>query len=283
MLNLTRRPMATDNKEFYKENGYVILKSILSKAELTNIHTDIHTIIKQQLALLNIKSETASNSADAIFKDMQKLHAADLNKYLASLKLCAKTVSIYQALLSSKILDFTKSLGITLPVFQTQPVFHVMAESLRIQDGYFGVGAHQDWPALQSGLDTVTTWVPLVPVKENSYTLEIFPKSHLLGFCESKETDNIHEIIPEVYNHLDFVKVQMELGDVLLFSVFLIHKSEVVSSPDAFRMAYSMRYENASDANFIKRNYPFSQKRVVDRALATEDIPKTTDVRLRFQ
>ena len=138
-------------------------------------------------------------------------------------------------------------------------------------------------PALQSGLDTVTTWVPLVPVKENSYTLEIFPKSHLLGFCESKETQNIHEILPEVYNHLNYVKVQMEPGDILVFSVFLIHKSELVASPEAFRMAYSMRYENASDANFIKRNYPFSQKRVVDRAWADEDSPKTTDVKEIFQ
>ena len=275
--------MSTTDKEFYKENGYVILKSALSKNEIQNIHSDIHIVVKQQLTTLGIKPELFSNSSEAIFKDMQKLHAVDLNKYLSSLKLCAKTVSIYQALLNSKILNFTKSIGIALPVFQTQPVFHVMAESLRIQDGYFGVGAHQDWPALQSGLDSVTTWVPLVPVQENSYTLEIFPKSHLLGFCESKETQNIHEIVPEVYNHLNFVKVQMNPGDILVFSVFLIHKSELTSSPDAFRMAYSMRYENGSDANFIKRNYPFSQKRVVDRALAAEDVPKTADVKEVFQ
>ncbi len=274
--------MTENNRKFYLENGYVILKSALSETEIKTIHSDIHTIIKQQLQTLGLKVESETN-ASTIFSDMRKLHSADLNKYLASLKLCAKTISIFQGLMNPNVLNFTKSLGITLPVFQTQPVFHVMAEKLRIQDGYFGVGAHQDWPALQSGLDTVTTWVPLVPVKANSYTLEIIPKSHLLGFCESNETQNIHEIPAEVYKHLDFIKIQMDPGDVLVFSVFLIHKSETPSNSDAFRMAYSMRYENASDLTFISRNYPFSQKRVVDRALAAEDIPKIKDVQKRFQ
>lgn len=270
------------NNKFYRENGYVILKSAISETGIKRIHTDIHSIVTQQLKTLGITPEL-STSASTIFKDMQKLHAASLEKYLASLKLCAKTVSIFKGIMNATILEFTNSIGITLPVFQTQPVFHVMAEKLKIQDGYFGVGAHQDWPALQSGLDTVTTWVPLVPVKENTYTLEIIPKSHLLGFCESIETQNIHEIPPTVYSHLNFIKVQMEPGDVLVFSVFLIHKSELASNSEAFRMAYSMRYENGSDLTFIDRNYPFSQKRVVDRALATEDIPKLDDVQKRFQ
>ncbi len=273
--------MIEKNKKFYNENGYVILKGALSENEINKIHLDIHTIIRQQLETLDINAESRANTS-SIFSDMQKLHSTDLNKYLASLKLCAKTLSIYQALMNSNILGFTKTIGIKLPVFQTQPVFHVMAENLKIVDGYFGVGAHQDWPALQSGLDTVTTWVPLVPVKANSYTLEIIPKSHLLGFCESNETQNIHEILPEVYNHLNFIKVQMEPGDVLVFSVFLIHRSEICSNQEAFRMAYSMRYENASDLNFINRNYPFAQKRIVDRALAMEDIPKINEVQKKF-
>lgn len=269
------------NKEFYKKNGYVILKSALSESQIERIRADIHTIIKQQLKTLAIEAEPEMH-VSAIFSDMQKLHSASLEKYLASLKLCAKTASIVQAIMDSNILNFTRSVGITLPVFQTQPVFHVMAENLKFKDGYFGVGAHQDWPTLQSGLDTVTTWVPLVPVKENTFTLEIVPKSHLLGFCESTETQNIHEIMPDVYGHLESIKVQMEPGDVLVFSVFLIHKSEIQSHQLAFRMAYSMRYENGSDSNFINRNYPFSQKRVVDRALAPEDIPTRSEVQKRF-
>lgn len=274
--------MTDAHKKFYKENGYVILKGILSSAEISKIQSDIHTIIKQQLDLLGLPSATQPGTI-GIFNDMQTLHKADLNKYLASLKLCAKTVSIFQAIMNTRLLDFTKKIGIALPVFQTQPVFHVMADELKIKDGYFGVGAHQDWPALQSGLDSVTTWVPLVPVRENTYTLEIIPGSHLLGFCESIETQHIHEIPQQIYKHLSFLKVEMEPGDVLMFSVFLIHKSELESEPGAFRMAYSMRYENASESSFIERNYPFSQKRVVDRTLAATDVPQATKIQKIFQ
>lgn len=273
--------MKSLDEKFYKENGYVILKSVLSEVEISNIQSDIHKIIRQQLIALGQTAEFDS-SIDSIYKDMVKLHALDINKYLSSLRLCAKVTSLYQAVLNKRILDFTNSIGIEMPVFQTQPVFHIMSDKLKIKDGYFGVGAHQDWPALQSGLDTVTTWVPLVPVKANSYTLEIVPKSHLLGFCESKQEQNIHEIIPSAYSHLNFVKVEMNPGDVLVFSVFLIHKSELEAESNAFRMAYSMRYENGADATFIKRNYPFAQKRVVERALADTDVPKLEEVQRVF-
>lgn len=273
--------MNDENKKFYKDNGYVILKSVLSEVEIRNIQSDIHTIIKQQLSTLDI-TYTAYTDNISIFTDMKKLYSANLDKYLASLKLCAKTVSIFQALINAKILHFIGSIGIALPAFQTQPVFHIMAESLKIENGYFGVGSHQDWPALQSGIDTVTTWVPLVPVKENTYTLEIIPKSHLLGFCKSNQTQHIHEIQPEEYKNLDFIKVQMDPGDVLVFSVFTIHRSEICINQDAFRMAYSMRYENASNLNFINRNYPFAQKRIVDRNLSPEDIPDNDEIRSVF-
>lgn len=274
--------MKSLDEKFYKENGYVILKSVLSEIEISNIQSDIHKIVTQQLIALG-QSPESDSSIDSIYKDMVKLHALDINKYLSSLRLCAKVTSLYQAVLNKRILQFTQSIGIKMPVFQTQPVFHIMSDKLKIKDGYFGVGAHQDWPALQSGLDTVTTWVPLVPVKANSYTLEIVPKSHLLGFCESKQEQNIHEIIPSAYSHLDFIKVEMNPGDVLVFSVFLIHKSEIEAESNAFRMAYSMRYENGADATFIERNYPFAQKRVVERALADTDVPKLDDVQQVFK
>lgn len=274
--------MNNQEVQFYKDNGFFILKNAISNDEIKTIHKDIHTVVKQQLALLKQQPELET-SIKAIFSDLKKLHALSLDKYLSSLRLCAKLTSIFQAVLNPKLLSVSKTLGIDLPIFQTQPVFHVMAEQLMIKDGYFGVGAHQDWPALQSGLDTFTTWVPLVPVKEGKYTLEIIPKSHLLGFCESQETQNIHEISPEVYKDLPYIKVEMEPGDVLIFSVFLIHRSEMTGNSDSFRMAYSMRYENASNDNFIRRNYPGAQKRVVERALDPSDIPLNVEVQKTFK
>lgn len=262
---------------FYKKNGYVILKKYISEKEIYKIHTDIHILIQQQLRMLNLPC-SKSTTIESIFSDMQLLLKHDLQKYLASLRLCAKLTSVYQAVMNTRLLDASKALGITLPVFQTQPVFHVMAEKLKIVDGYFGVGAHQDWPALQSGLDTFTTWVPLVPVSSGKYTLEIIPKSHLLGFCESQETQHIHEIAPEIYENLDLIRVEMEPGDILIFSVFLIHKSETEGHPDAFRMAYSMRYENACNNYFIRSNYPGAQKRIVERNLDPSDIPLKSEI-----
>ena len=109
--------------QFYKENGFIILRNILSVQEINKIRSDIHTIIQQQLALLGlpIQRETTTES---IFKDMQTLHQHDLGKYLSSLRLCAKVTSIYQAIMNKNLLETSTQLGISLPIFQTQPVLN---------------------------------------------------------------------------------------------------------------------------------------------------------------
>lgn len=269
--------ITNEEKVFYKNNGFLILRRILPDELIQKIREDIHLIMKQQLATIGHQSRLQTNFENLLI-DMEILHKQDIQKYLASVRLCAKLTSIYEAILNPKMLEVAHDLGIQLPVFQTQPVVHVMAEKLAIKDGYFGLGAHQDWPALQSGLDTFTTWVPFNSVGKGKYTLEIYPKSHLMGFCESVESQNIHEIPPGIYQDLELVQVEMNPGDVLFFSAFLIHKSELIGKPNELRMAYSMRYENASCANFIRRNYPGAQKRVVERTLDINDIPDKNEI-----
>lgn len=273
--------MTDSDIQFYRDNGYLIVKNAIPFSNLLELYKDIFQILVQQLSFLDIQVE-GDPSLENIFKAMKQLHQIDINRYLASLRLCAKTTSLYQCVTHKNILETAKKLGIELPVFQTQPVFHVMAEELRFKDGYFGVGAHQDWPALQSGLDTITTWVPLVPVKKNYFSLDVLPESHLLGFCKSTETQHYHEIEPQIYQGLNFTTVELNPGDVLFFSVFTIHKSETQGEPGAFRLAYSMRYENASNDYFIKKSYPFAQKRVVERSLDENDIPNKSDVTKLF-
>lgn len=264
-------------RQVINNDGFFIARNVISPATIDRVLRDMHFAVKLQLEFLNAETHTETNR-DNLFADLKSLYKLDQERYLSTLKVCGKLMSVFQLYLAPSLISVIKDIGIELPLFQTQPVLNMMAEALRIKDGYFGVGAHQDWPALQSGLDTLTCWIPLFNVRKNQFALEIIPKSHLLGLVDAKQEQHIHEVDPKVYEDMFFQAVELDAGDALIFSSFLIHKSGVHGAADAFRLAFSMRYENGRDTNFIRRSYPYAQKRVVDRFLAEKDIPTRQEI-----
>jgi ectoine hydroxylase-related dioxygenase (phytanoyl-CoA dioxygenase family) len=284
MLSSARVPSESSNIDagarFYKENGYWIGKGLLDVGEVLATRDEMHQIFKQQLHYLRLGSSRKAGE-DAMHEDMAALLRADKDRYLASLRLCAKVTSLTALYLAPRLRRFSEAIGISLPVFQTNPVFHVISEDLRIPGGYYGYGIHQDWPALQSGLDTVTLWVPFVSVDELNYTLDILPGSHLRGLLPGKMEQNAFEVDPASYREEDFVSVKADPGDVLFMSCFLVHRSSLKGGRRV-RIACSMRYENASEATFVAHSYPFVHKRVVQREFLFQDLPTAEQVRRVF-
>ena len=284
MLALERGSTGSPDLEagvrFYLQNGYWIGKGILDSAEVLEVRAEMHEIFRQQLRYLNLPS-TEIGDDDAMHRDMTALLRADKERYIASLRLCAKLTSLGRLYLSPSLRQFAAEIGIALPVFQTAPVFHVLSEDLRIPGGYYGYGVHQDWPALQSGLDTVTLWVPFVSVDASNYTLDIIPKSHLDGVLPGKMDQNAYEADPASYREDQFVPVRAAPGDVLFMSCFLVHRSSLKGGK-RMRVACSMRYENGADRSFIAHAYPSVHKRVVERDFLYRDLPTADEVRKVF-
>lgn len=265
-------------RELWNENGYHIARHVLAPNKIEQNLNDVNTVFIQQLKYLGVEYAERGDIA-SIRANMEALFSLDLQRYLASLRLCAKLHSTYELILDSQMIHTVKQFGIELVAYQTQPVLHLMSEKLRIKNGYFGVGAHQDWPALQSGLDTVTSWIPMGPVRKNGLSMQIIPGSHRTGFLKSKQEEHIHKVDESLYSEEQFVTLEMNPGDVAFFSTFLIHRSELEGDQDSFRFSYSMRYENVRDSYFIRHSYPFAQKRVVEREVVAEAIPSQNEVR----
>ena len=161
----------------YKADGYYIARNLVPNDLLQTIIYELDIILIQQLNRLG-DSEKPSHIIQDVHKHMRMLHAKDQRSYLQSLRLWPKLFSIHALIMHPNILSMVKSLGIDLPIFQTDPVIHVMAADLKISGGYYGVGAHQDWTAIQSGLDTITLWLPFMDVDKNNFPVELIPGSH---------------------------------------------------------------------------------------------------------
>ena len=266
---------------FYMQHGYWVGRGVLDATEVLATRVEMHQIFRQQLRYLDLDCSQATGD-DAMHEDMATLLRANKDRYIASLRLCAKLASLTALYLAAPLRQFAAEINISLPVFQTAPVFHVISQDLRIPGGYYGYGVHQDWPALQSGLDTVTLWVPFVSVDESNYTLDILPGSHLRGLLPGKMQENAFEVDRDSYREEEFLAVKADPGDVLFMSCFLAHRSSLKGGR-RMRVACSMRYENGSEPTFVAHAYPFVHKRVVQREFLFEDLPSVEQVRGVFR
>jgi ectoine hydroxylase-related dioxygenase (phytanoyl-CoA dioxygenase family) len=196
-------------------------------------------------------------SKDGLYEALSFAHAESETAYRLSCRLLASHVGTIGMFLSPWLIEAVLDLGIEEPIFLTSVVAHVMAPDLWNE----GAVAHQDWPALQSGLDTVVAWIPLFDVGLDDYPVEVVPGSHLLGLLPSKEVKDGAAVVDT--SGMNFVPVTMKRGDALLFSAFTVHRTRTPGT--GLRAAFSHRFENAADPWFKAHDGYSAQRRTIDR------------------
>lgn len=276
--------MHNDAAQFYKKNGYYIANNLLGNQcqDVQKILLEIDIIIVQQIRRLDKNiSVSCSNEKEVIHRHLAQLLGLNKDAYIASLKLCANLFSVMSLLMTSRIVDIVKSLGIQLPVLQSQPVLHFMADDLKIPGGYHGIGVHQDWASLQGSLDTTIVWIPFMDVTMANFPVEFIPGSHLGGLYPGVILEYLYEIDKAYYNEKDFVPAEMRFGDVLFMSGFLLHRTALAET-GGLRIASTIRYENASEGTYIERGYPHAQKRVVNREFISANFPQLKQIKSIF-
>ena len=261
----------------FDADGYAVVRGAIAPAALERVESDVHAIVRAQLARLG----RDASAGEPLFEALVRLHRADLETYLQTLRLAAKLVSVFGLYSEGGVQALSRTLGVTLAAWQTTPVLHVMSERLRIPGGYHGVDVHQDWPALQSSLDAVTVWIPLYDVDEQCFPLDVVPASHRRGLLRGRPSKHIYEIEPAELEGLQHVPLAVPRGGVALMSGFTVHRSGLQGG-DRLRFAFSHRYENALEPSFVERGYPTAQTRVVRRDLMLPGFPDVELVRSTY-
>ena len=225
------------------KEGYILAKGEMETDRLLKVWMDFHFLVVKQLKRFEILP-----TAD-MKRNLELLLEEDKNVYIATLTLASRLKSVLN------LFSGFYNLGI----YSTfSPVFHVMANSLKIPDGYWGTVAHQDWSSTQGSLDTTTVWIPITDTIDN-FPLEIIPNSHKKWFLEGKANGSVLEVECDG----EFEPIDAQFGDTVKLSSFLVHRTGPGGS--GLRVAVSQRFENVNEDTFIKRGYPCAQTRVVDR------------------
>ncbi len=258
----------------FEREGFAVIRGVIPPAVLDQVTSDVSNIVTAQLSRLGLPIAGASR----LFADLVTLHDASIPVYLQTVRLSAKLTSVFSMYLAPGIAEITRALGVSMPVWQTAPVVHLMAEKLRIPGGYYGVDVHQDWPALQSSLDAITVWIPLFDVSENSFPLEVAPRSHIGGLLGGSPSEHVYAIDPTELEGMKFVPLEVPRGGIALMSGFTVHRSGL-KGEDNLRFAFSHRYENAAETTFINRVYPTAQGRTIRRDLIDPGFPEKDEIR----
>lgn len=145
------------------------------------------------------------------------------------------------------------SLGLTKPHISTRPVLYFNHPDLASEEFYWRTPAHQDWRSMQGSLDSVVVWVPLVNVPMSLGAIEIVPGSHKKGLQSDGNTGGFGTV--SGYKDSDFISVDTQVGDILVFSSFLVHRSGT-NIENRVRWSCHFRYNNLQDPAFIERGYP---------------------------
>jgi hypothetical protein len=265
----------------YKRQGVYHARGIVPTQLVDNVFAEMHQLFIQQLQRLNLPINKKEDS-ESVHENLKTLFNHDTKTYIATLSLCAKLTSLYELYMHPNVKEMVRAIGLDLPVFQTAPVMHLMSKALKIPDGYQGFGVHQDWPTLQGSLDTVTLWIPFVDVDENLFTLDHIPGSHTRGLLPYQRQAHIFEVDSAYYDDKAFVPVEAKRGDIFFMSSFIVHRSSL-RGDHRLRVSTSWRYENAAEKEFIRRAYPFAQKRSVIGELITPGFPIESQVRATYE
>jgi phytanoyl-CoA hydroxylase len=272
--------MVQTARQQYLTNGYVVARGLLDRTALESINREMAELFAIQLRRLKLSVDTGY-SREAFKNNALRLLRSDVPTYISTARLTQNLPSVDRLLICDMILNFSRQLGIALPVISTRASTHLISDELKIPNGYHKSPPHQDWRSMQGSLDSIVYWIPTTSVTVRSNPLEVVPKSHLLGLLNTVE----HIMTPSVSDPRitddSFIPIEVEPGDVIFFSSFLVHRTSK-QDDGLVRIALSGRLNNALEKTYVEHGYPTPYKYSYRTDLMFENFPSLADVAAIF-
>jgi phytanoyl-CoA hydroxylase len=238
----------------YREQGFLHLPSFLDPAVVRGVRSEARQVFAKQLAARGIL-RTASPAELEIDDGMAELFRQDLPVFMNCGKQAQHLVSLHRLALDERLIDLVRQVGVEWPNICTRPVLYFNSPRLAKSEVYWRVFPHQDWRSMQGSLDSVVVWLPLVHLPPELGPLEVVPGSHLDGLVTKDVVEGFGKVDEAYLHERNFESLTCAVGDVVIFSAFLVHRSGTNSSP-AIRWSCHFRYNNLAEATFVERGYP---------------------------
>ena len=237
----------------YKENGYLLLKGFFDHGEIDRVRDGAKRIFISQMQRCGLV-HSADLSERQFEQGMFDLFGADLQAFTNCGKHAQHLIALHRLSLDDRIVAVLTQLGLQLPNISTRPVMYFNSPRLAKKEVYNRLSQHQDWRSMQGSLDSMVVWVPLVDIDKALGALEIVPGSHRRGLFTADMADGYGHIAESI-DPATFVPIEVEKGDALFFSTFLVHRSGT-NVTNCVRWSSHFRYNNLEERTFVERGLP---------------------------
>ena len=231
-----------------KEEGYLLIRNFFPKNKIDDIREKSELVFKIQFERFGYKDDYKTNKI--------RLFNEHPNVFINCGKIIQQgLIELYSLSVDDKLIDELKSLGLEFPNLCTRPVLFFNHPRLAKEERYYKTPLHQDWPSMKSSSDSLVVWVPLVDITKDLGPVIFYPGTHTLGDISDSTSGGFATI--ENYDLSEYNPIQPEInaGDVVIFSTFLVHKSGDIIN-DEIRWSCHLRYTNMMDKDFIGRDFP---------------------------
>lgn len=268
------------NAEEYRRDGFLLLKGFFREEEIDLVRNEAKEIFALQMRRHGILGPGAVGEED-FTRGMFELFERDLQAFTNCGKHAQHLVSLHRLSLDERITAALRELGVEFPCVSTRPVLYFNSQRLAKREVYWRLAPHQDWRSMQGSLDSIVVWVPLVDIDTSLGALEVIPGSHKWGLLDADIVDGYGNL-REPVDAAQAAAVEVEKGDALFFSSFLVHQSGR-NTTGAIRWSCHFRYNNLYEPTFIERGFPHPYIYRPQEELITENFPAKAEVARTFQ
>lgn len=221
--------LTEDQLHFYHREGYIVLNGVFSPEEIDSLASEVADVILQRSHTFHSKN----------LRVRFKQNAIDVNPVVEVID----PISDLSALAKSICLDRRL----------TEKVASIYGEPCCLfKDKYFckppgtdGIPLHQDWIAWPTfPITFLTVLVAVDPFNQSSGATKVYPRVHSQGYLSPK--DGLHHLLKHEEMASGAICLNLEPGDIAIFSCFTPHFSEANQS-DLGRRGYFVSYNAQSD------------------------------------
>jgi hypothetical protein len=270
-----------ERRKEYREKGFHIWKGFFSRPEVSAVHEEAKRAFALQIERVGVAKPAARADDERFEREMRGLFERDLDSFIGAGKLCQHSVAMHRLSLGEKLVGAVKEMGISFPMICTRPVMYFNSRHLAKSEVFYKTPPHQDWRSMQGSLNAMVVWIPLVDVNRSLGALEVIPGSHLEGLLSATPGEWGLFNLNERFQDSDYISAEVEAGDAVFFSSFLVHRSGD-NVTDRVRWSMHFRYNDAEERTFLARKFPNPYIYKPQDALITPDFPATGQVRDYF-
>jgi ectoine hydroxylase-related dioxygenase (phytanoyl-CoA dioxygenase family) len=230
----------------------LIVKNLFDKDTIQNVTSQAQNIYKHQMISLNM-IDTLEVDNNVFEKNMKILFNEHNKIFFNCAKHCQHMIDLWRLSLHDKIINLIQSLGVENPIISTRPILFSNSKHISKADIFHTVPPHQDWATMQGSINSIVCWLPLIDSTQDLGCIAFVPESHKLGLLMEKKEEGFGLV--KKFDDEYFKSVDLNQGDALFFSSFLVHKSGN-NITENIRWSTHFRYNDLNEKTFVENGYP---------------------------